>query len=377
MGAGGVGLAAASAWREGVRAMPRARVAARRGSSGHLDSSARGSGLLDARRRRADRRGRGRAAPEHQAGPGRVRRRDERARAIAAAGLELICRCDPRYPARLDAAEPRRRCCTSPAGWSGSSRCSGDEPVAIVGARRASATASRSRARSAAASARAGVTVISGMALGIDSAAHAGALAGAARPSRCCPAGPSGRIRPRKRALHREIVASGRGRLRAAARDRDPALDVPGPQPDHRRAGRDDGRRRGGRALRRAAHRACARELGRPVGAVPGRVTSPPAAGPNALLARRRAVVRGAQDVLDALFGAGVRARQQLSAGAELDPEQSAVLAAIASGHDSAEALARAGLRGRAGDWRCSPSLELAGYIRREPGGRFAVVPGV
>src|SRR5204862_359038 len=52
-------------------------------------------------------------------------------------------------------------------------------------------------------------------------------------------------------------------------------------------------------ALLTAAH---ARALGQRVAAVPGRVTSPLAAGPNALLARGAALVRGPQDVLDLLF---------------------------------------------------------------------------
>jgi len=51
-----------------------------------------------------------------------------------------------------------------------------------------------------------------------------------------------------------------------------------------------------------------AASLGRDVGAVPGRVTSPQAEGTNDLLAAGAQVIRGAQDVLDGLFGAGCRA---------------------------------------------------------------------
>src|ERR1700733_14127002 len=49
-----------------------------------------------------------------------------------------------------------------------------------------------------------------------------------------------------------------------------------------------------------------AQELGRPVGAVPGRVTTPQAAGSNELLAAGACVVRSTQDILDHLYGAGV-----------------------------------------------------------------------
>src|SRR5437588_441099 len=55
----------------------------------------------------------------------------------------------------------------------------------------------------------AGVTVVSGMALGIDSAAHAGALAAGAPTVAVLP-GPADRPYPAgKRSLHRQIVSSG------------------------------------------------------------------------------------------------------------------------------------------------------------------------
>src|SRR5207302_721325 len=62
-----------------------------------------------------------------------------------------------------------------------------------------------------------------------------------------------------------------------------------------------------------------ARELGRPLGAVPGRVTAPQAAGCNALLADGALLIRGPQDVLDHLFGAGRRAIRD-AARAQLAP---------------------------------------------------------
>ena len=113
--------------------------------------------------------------------------------------------------------------------------------------------------------------------------------------------------------------------------------------------------------------------LGRPVGAVPGRVTSPQSAGPNALIARGAVVIRDAQDVLDALFGAGVR-RAEGDRRAELDSEHAALLRALGSGRDTIEALARVGFEPD-GLLVALASLELEGYIRRDLGGRFAVVP--
>ena len=50
------------------------------------------------------------------------------------------------------------------------------------------------------------------------------------------------------------------------------------------------------------------------------------------------------------------------------------LLAAIAEGEDTRGALARAGLPAEQG-LAALASLELAGYVRREPGGRFTVRP--
>jgi DNA processing protein len=118
---------------------------------------------------------------------------------------------------------------------------------------------------------------------------------------------------------------------------------------------------------------AFASSLDRPLGAVPGRITAPQAVGPNGLLARGACVVRGPQDVLDAMFGAGVRTAPT-DDRPELDPDQRALLRAIADGRDTAAALSRAGVAPEQGLAELA-ALELAGYIRRGPGGRFAVLP--
>jgi DNA processing protein len=117
---------------------------------------------------------------------------------------------------------------------------------------------------------------------------------------------------------------------------------------------------------------AFARALGRDVGAVPGRVTSAQAVGPIGLLADGARVIACAQDVLDAIFGAGARSAL-VDARPRLDGEQRALLRAIAAGQDSSAALAGAGIPPQQRLAELA-SLELAGYIRREPGGRYAVI---
>jgi DNA processing protein len=289
----------------------------------------------------------------------------------AEAGVEAVCRCDRAYPGALhDLPAP-------PAVLHviGGARRLGElldgQAVAVVGARQGSPYGleiARSLGRGLAG---AGVTVLSGLARGIDSAAHQGAIdvdgatiavlaGGAARPY---PAA--------ARRLHRRIPE--RGAL----------VSELGPGTDTRRwmfLARNriiaalstmtvvvQGRAASGALV--TARRAL--ELGRIVGAVPGPVTSRLSAGPHALLRDGAELVQGAEDVLDGLFGPGARPSPQRRRAA-LAPELAALLEAIADGHETSAAFALAGLdvdRGLAG----LASLELGGWVHRRPGGRFSV----
>ena len=179
--------------------------------------------------------------------------------------------------ARSAAMSPhtRPRCATIARGppilsWAGALP---DGPaVAVVGTRRASPDGlevARGLGRGLAA---AGVTVVSGMALGIDSAAHEGALAGRrAPPWRCSPAAPRTPTRAPSARFTAASREQGRGRLGGAARVRAAALVLPGPQPDHRRAG--ERLRSSCKAAARSGSLITAElamDLGRDIGAVPG-----------------------------------------------------------------------------------------------------------
>ena len=81
--------------------------------------------------------------------------------------------------------------------------------VTIVGTRRPSAYGLRIAERLARELAAAGVTVVSGMARGIDAAAHRGALAAGGTTIAVLATGPTSSIRATNRELYARIVASG------------------------------------------------------------------------------------------------------------------------------------------------------------------------
>jgi DNA processing protein len=211
------------------------------------------------------------------------------------------------------------------------------------------------------------------MATGIDTAAHQGALAAAPATVAVLPGGADRPYPPSARLLHRRIREGGavvselppatpvrrwmfpaRNRIIAALSAMTVVVEA----------------REGSGALL-TARAAC--ELGRPLGAVPGRISSPLAAGPHQLLRSGAQLVAGPQDVLDGLFGVGARTAVPARSQTGLAPDLRRLLDALAEGHDTAAALSAAGLPGDRG-LAALASLELAGQIRREPGGRFSVL---
>jgi DNA processing protein len=113
-----------------------------------------------------------------------------------------------------------------------------------------------------------------------------------------------------------------------------------------------------------------AADLGRDLGAVPGPITSRASAGPNNLLAGGACLVRDAQDVLDAMLGAGAKRIER--SGPELDSGLAVVLAAVEAGADSCDAVAISlGLSGPEAGAALS-RLELLGYVTCSAMGTYA-----
>ena len=291
-------------------------------------------------------------------------------RRIAEADLEAVCLCAPGYPARVRELED------PPAVLHlGGDRRALDagEAVALVGARRASPYGIEVAARLGRELSTAQVPVVSGMALGVDSAAHAGALEGPGLTIAVLAGGADMPYPASKRRLHAEILRRGavvselppgfrahrwcfvaRNRLIAALATVVVIVE---------------GTARSGSLITAGF----AADLGRTVGAVPGQVTSRLAAGTNALLADGAPLIREAADVLDHLPGMGETARAELGHSARvsgLSSELGDLLAAIEAGHGTLSELAVAGREPRA-VLRGLTELEVRGFVRRGFGGRY------
>ena len=310
---------------------------------------------------------------------------DEALRRIERSGQSVCCVHKPAYPERLrDLAAPptvlHSQCRAASGGREDGSRpgepreamATGEASVAIVGARRASEygrAVARALGRGLSA---AGVTVVSGMAMGVDAAAHEGALESGGRTIAVLGGGANVPYPQSKRLLHARLVREAlvvsemppgfvarrwsfpvRNRIIAALASL--VVVVEG------------GERSGSLITARIA-----RELGRDVAAVPGRVTAPAASGPNALLFDGAHLVRDAQDVLDLVFGAGLRRAPPRPEPSGLDHTLRGLLEAVAEGHATVPALTAAGhdpRRVMAG----LADLELRGLLSRRPGGVYVV----
>ena len=306
-------------------------------------------------------------------------------RRIAAAGLTAVCRCASGYPERLREL-PDPPAVLHVAGSLAALPAA--EAVAIVGSRRATPYGLEVASALGRALTAAGVPVISGMALGIDSAAHLGALeasrigvhppprdappaAGVSAPPVAVLAGGAETAYPaRMRHLHARLIDAG-----AVVSEMPPGFG------GHRWC--FPARNRIIAALStvtivvEAATRSgslitadLATDLGRTVAAVPGPVTSRYSAGANELLHAGAAVIRDARDVLDLVFGADASRLPDPQPLPPLDPAQRRLLEAVERGHGTVAELARTMEEAQAAS-RTLSELELLGLVRREFGGRY------
>jgi DNA processing protein len=295
-----------------------------------------------------------------------------------AAGLSLVCRHADEYPDQLRALETLAPAVLAVNGSLERLVNIVSRPaVAIVGTRRATRYGLAAAHKMARDLTAAGMTVVSGMAFGIDSAAHEGALAANGRTLAVL-AGPPQRAYPsRKTRLFEQIVSTGaviselgpemstwrwalqaRNRVIAGLALATIVIEAP------KRSG----------ALITARH---ADRVGRWIGVLPGPVGISQSAGTNLLLAKGMAgrqvvdpahvkAVRNAQDVLDMIFG---ESRVEVPPDLRQAPtaSEAALLAKITAGLDNVTRI-------DAGMLVDLTALELKGWVVRGAGGALTVL---
>jgi DNA processing protein len=243
--------------------------------------------------------------------------------------------------------------------------------VTIVGSRRPSSYGRELATKLGREVGSAGLAVVSGMAMGIDSSAHRGALDAGGLTVAVLGTGVDVPYPARGARLYEEIVEKGLvlGELPPGTTAR--RWTFPARNRIMAALGRMtivvEARERSGSLITAEM----AQELNREVGAVPGRVGSSPAAGTNGLLRDGASVIRGADDVLDSMIGIGAGKTVREARGPELEPDLAAVLDLVERGSSSADAIARASSLEPGPLAAALVRLELSGYLRSDSGGRY------
>jgi DNA processing protein len=250
-----------------------------------------------------------------------------------------------------------------------------DTRVTIVGSRNASSYGLRIAERLAHDLAVAGIAVVSGLARGIDAAAHRGALAAGGHTIAVLACGAEVVYPPQNADLHAQVRATGavisehppgttarrgyfvrRNRIMAALSGATVIVEAALPSGSLITADR-------------------ALDLGRYVGAVPGQLGVRVAEGTNALLRDGATLIRDAGDVLDLLYGVGAASSQapgrapRVRPGPALEPELARVLDLVGGGCATVDLVAaEASLEPRAVAIALA-RLELLGYVEAETAG--------
>lgn len=247
--------------------------------------------------------------------------------------------------------------------------------LAVVGSRNPTPQGLANARRFGRSLAEAGLTVVSGLALGIDGAAHEGALEGAAqdRVATIAVVGTGlDRVYPRQ---HLELAhdIARRGLLVSEYPLGTPPLPANFPRRNRIIAALSEGTVVVEAALRSGSliTARLAAEQGKEVFAIPGSIHSPQARGCHALLKQGAKLVETAQDVLEELSVAPAAPAGPADGPAAASGREDEVLAALGFDPVSLDALvARTGI---------APSVlqarllehELAGLVARLPGGLF------
>jgi DNA processing protein len=292
-------------------------------------------------------------------------------------GRSLLPISDPRYPAQLAAIQG----CPAALFVEGDPALLSRPQIAIVGSRAATSAGRETAFEFAACLATCGFAITSGLAVGIDAAAHRGALAAAGVTIAVCGTGLD-RVYP---AEHRELA----GRIAASGTlvSEFPTGTLPHAHNFPRRNRLMSGLARGVLVIEAAARSGSlitarlAGEQGREVMAVPGSIHNPLARGCHRLIKDGAALVETVDDVLAALGHAGLagcaKSAVDMSNAAEnpngvLDSDAEMLLNAL--GFEPADLdrlVERTGLAAQSVISKLQ-LLELEGRVESLAGGRYS-----
>ena len=297
---------------------------------------------------------------------------DEALARVSAAGVAAVCRHSIAYPTRLlQLSDPPAVLFLRGNPVRGLAAFSRGPAVAIVGSRKASPHAIQMAQELGRGLAVAGVTVVSGLALGVDAGAHVGAFDGGGFPVAVLGGGPDV-VYPRANArLQGRIEAEGllmselppgqrpfrwsfpaRNRIMAGLCEATVVVEAA----------------EGSGSLITTEF---AEDLGRIVGAVPGPALWERSKGSNALLRSGAVVITRTEDILDELYGVGIAPPPPVREEPTGTGPEEAVLAAIESGAGIDGACEASGLP--VAEVRATLTrLEEAGRLRRSALGGYA-----
>ncbi len=246
--------------------------------------------------------------------------------------------------------------------------------LAVVGSRRASSSGQSITERLARDLAQRGITVVSGMARGIDTSAHRGALKGGGRTIGVLGSGLDVLYPPENRMLFQEVAAQG------CVISEFPLGTAPLAENFPRRNRIISGLSRGVlvvEAVENSGSLITARyalEQGREVFAVPGNINYPGSRGPNQLIKEGAALVQNVDDIIQNLPHHGAPATAEpLPPSFCLTPQEASIYTLLAASPLHADEITfKCGLT--AGEVSAMLlRLELKGAVTRLPGNYFMI----
>jgi DNA processing protein len=291
--------------------------------------------------------------------------------AANASGASIVLQADADYPAAL------RDLCDAPLVLyvRGRLECLGERAVAIVGSRAATAYGRNVASTMAAEFAAFGATVVSGLARGIDAAAHRGAIDAGLATVAVLGSGVRA-LYPQYHALLADEIVERGGAVISEFAPSQPARAFQFPMRNrivaalaHATIVVEASSRSGALITARLAD-----ELGRSVFAIPGDVGRPTSAGTNALIADGVPLVTSATDVAALMRWQLSFPRVEKHTGAASEIDTNAALLALLTQPQTVDELAAASGASAAEIAAQLVVLELQGAVERSAGGSYTAV---